>query len=285
MNTVKQKTRAEIPEEYKWNISAMYPDESDVDRDMEIAGTYGKKLAEMQGSVMNSADSLLQALETYAEGMRYAENAFVYAHMKHDEDNADSKYTEMYGRAVSAITRFSADASFLEPEILSSDAETIDGYFSENSGLAKYRFMIDQIMHGKDHVLTTDQEYVLASMNEVLKSSGSIYSALCDADMVFGTVTDSDGKVRDLTHSTYIGFMESNDRRVRKEAFDKMYETYRSHNNALAALYGTNVRYDAANAKLRSYSSSLEASLAPANIPLSVYDSLLASVHEHLPAM
>jgi hypothetical protein len=200
----------------------MYPDESDVDRDMEIAGTYGKKLSEMQGSVMASADSLLQALETYAEGMRYAENAFVYAHMKHDEDNADSKYTEMYGRAVSAITRFSADASFLEPEILSSDAETIDGYFSENSGLEKYRFMIDQIMHGKDHVLSPDQEYVLASLHEVLKSSGSIYSALCDADLVFGTVTDSDGKVRDLTHSTYIGFMESNDRRVRKEAFDKI---------------------------------------------------------------
>ena len=285
MNTVKQKSRSDIPEEYKWNISAMYPDESDVDRDMEIAKTYGAELAKMQGSVMSSADTLLAALETYSDGMRYAEKAFVYAHMKHDEDNSDSKYTEMYGKAVSSITAFGAAASFLEPEILSADASLIDSYIAGNSGLGQYSFMLKQIMHGKEHVLSPDQEYVLASLREVLDAPDSIYSALCDADMVFGTVTDSDGKVKDLTHSTYIGFMESKDRRVRKEAFDRMYETYKAHNNALSAMYSANVRHDAINAGLRKYSSSLEAKLSPSNIALSVYDNLIGSVHAHLPAM
>jgi oligoendopeptidase F len=155
----------------------------------------------------------------------------------------------------------------------------------EEEGLGMYRFLLTELLKQRDHTLSKEEEFIIASYGEVLRSSGNIFTALNNADMEFGTVTDEDGNAKPLTHGTFVRFLESQSETVRKEAYDKLYDKYISLNNTLTAVYSNSVRKDAVTAKLRHYSSSLDAALTSNDIPLSVYDSLIHAVHEHLPSM
>lgn len=285
MNSTRQKSRSEIPAEYKWDLESMYPDEQDFYRDIESALDRSQELAACSGHVMDSASSLLKALLIYTGASRLIEKAYAYAHMRRDEDNADSGHSAMFGKAASAITQFSAAASFLEPEILASEPALIADYIDQEEGLGVYRFMLYELIKRREHTLSSEQEMIIASYGEVLRSSDDIFSALSYTDLDFGTVTDTDGNEKPLTLSSYITFMESPDRSVRRQAYEKLFGVYKAHNNTLAATYSSNVRKDAVTARLRRYPSSLEAALDPGSIPVSVYDNLVAAVHDHLPAM
>ena len=285
MNSDKQKLRSEIQTADKWNIDAMYSDSSAVLEDVGKGMAHAQHLASMQGHVMDSTASLLDALISYTEAYRAIENAYAYAHMKRDEDNTDTAGAELFGKVSMSLTALTSLTAFLDPEILAADPSLVRSYMDEEEGLGMYRFLLTELLKQRDHTLSKEEEFIIASYGEVLRSSGNIFTALNNADMEFGTVTDEDGNAKPLTHGTFVRFLESQSETVRKEAYDKLYDKYISLNNTLTAVYSNSVRKDAVTAKLRHYSSSLDAALTSNDIPLSVYDSLIHAVHEHLPSM
>ena len=285
MNSDNQKLRSEIQTADKWNIDAMYSDSSAVLEDVSKGMSHAQHLASMQGHVMDSPASLLDALISYTEAYRAIENAYAYAHMKRDEDNTDTAGAELFGKVSMSLTALTSLTAFLDPEILAADPSLVRSYMDEEEGLGMYRFLLTELLKQRDHTLSKEEEFIIASYGEVLRSSGNIFTALNNADMEFGTVTDEDGNAKPLTHGTFVRFLESQSETVRKEAYDKLYDKYISLNNTLTAVYSNSVRKDAVTAKLRHYSSSLDAALTSNDIPLSVYDSLIHAVHEHLPSM
>ena len=285
MNSDNQKLRSEIQTADKWNIDAMYSDSSAVLEDVSKGMAHAQHLASMQGHVMDSPASLLDALISYTEAYRAIENAYAYAHMKRDEDNTDTAGAELFGKVSMSLTALTSLTAFLDPEILAADPSLVRSYMDDEEGLGMYRFLLTELLKQRDHTLSKEEEFIIASYGEVLRSSGNIFTALNNADMEFGTVTDEDGNAKPLTHGTFVRFLESQSETVRKEAYDKLYDKYISLNNTLTAVYSNSVRKDAVTAKLRHYSSSLDAALTSSDIPLSVYDSLIHAVHEHLPSM
>ena len=285
MNSDKQKIRSEILTADKWNIDSMYSDSSAVLEDIGRGMAHAGHLASMQGHVMDSPASLLDALISYTEAFRAVENAYAYAHMKRDEDNTDTAGAELFGKVSMSLTALSSLTAFLDPEILSADPALVRSYIDKEPGLEVYRFLLMDLLKKRDHTLSREEEFIIASFGEVLRSSGNIFTALNNADLEFGTVTDADGTVKPLTHGTFVRFLESSSEKVRKEAYDKLYDKYISLNNTLTAVYSNSVRKDVVSAKLRHYSSALDAALTPDDIQLSVYDSLINAVHEHLPSM
>ena len=285
MNSDKQKIRSEIPEADKWNIGSMYAGRNavleDINRGMEKAA----ELASMQGHVMDSPETLLKALVTYSEAIRAVENAYTYAHMKRDEDNTDAASAELYGKASMSLTALTSMTSFLDPEILSAEPSLVLSYIEKEPGLEMFRFMLTELIKQKDHTLGKEEEFILASLGEVLRSSGNIFTALNNADLDFGTVKDESSAERPLTHGTFVSYLESPSRELRKAAYDALYDKYISFSNTLCAVYSGSVRRDAVTAKLRKYASSRDAALEPNDIPSEVYDSLIAAVHEHLPSL
>lgn len=285
MNIEKTKTREDIPSKYKWNIEAMYPNENDVLIDIEKGLELSKDFQKYHGNITESARNLLDALELYSNSMRLLEKAYIYSHMKNDEDNANTKYIELYGKATMALTEFSSNTSFLVPELLESDKSIIDKYISEQKELETYSFMLDEIFQEKEHTLSKEQEFIIASYGEVLKSSDEIFSMLNDVDMNFGSILDENGQSIQVTHASYINLMESDSRKVRQDAYNAMYAKYKELNNTLATVYGYNVKNDVISSKLRNYNSSLEAALSPNKIPITVYTSLIDAVNKRLPSM
>ena len=282
-NTIK--TRDEISKDYKWDIEAMYPVEDDVNKDIQEGIELSESLAAFQGHIMDSPSNLLKVLDTYASSMQKIEKAYVYAHMKHDEDNSNSKYNMLYSKAMSSIATMSANTSFITPELLTHSEDEVMSFVDQEQGLSKYRFMLENILLKQPHTLSAEQEYVMASLSEALNAPDDIFSALNDVDMVFGEVENDEGLSTPLTHATYSILMESKNREVREETFVKLYEKYKEHNNTLATTYNYNVKTNAISCRLRNYNSCLEAALSGNKIPVSVYHNLIDAVHKHLPAM
>ena len=285
MSDKKLKQRNEIPNEYKWNIEAMYPDESQWDKDVAESIEKAENFAKFQGKLTESASTLLEALRERDSIWQKLEHAFVYAAMKKDEDNRVDKYQAMDDKCGTAIAKVSASMSFFTPELLEASEETILGYIAEEDGLKQYEFLLKAALKEKEHILTAAEENILAQMSEVLGATNDVFKMLNNADMTFGTVVDEDGDEVTLTHGNYITFMESQDREVRKQAFTNMYEAYKKLNNTIATNYNYNTKTDVVGARIRKYASSLNAALDGNNIPTDVYRNLIAEVRKSLPVV
>ena len=277
------KQRKEIEKKYKWDIEAMYPEESKWEKDLQECLNQAEAFTAFQGHLTESARTLADALQLRDDIWLKLEHAFVYAHMKKDEDNRESKYQAMDDKCNSVIAKVSAAMSFFTPELLEAPEERILSYITEEPDLKTYEFMLKDALREKAHILTAAEENILAQMSEVTGATNDVFTMLNNADMTFGTVTDEDGDLVSLTHGNYISFMESHDREIRKSAFTNMYEAYKALINTLATNYNYNVKTDVVTARIRRYRSARQAALSGGNIPEDVYDNLISVVHEYLP--
>ncbi len=285
MSDKKLKQRNEIPNKYKWNIEAMYPDEIQWEKDIDECLDRARKFSSYQRQTHESAATLVEALRERDAIWQKIEHAYVYAAMRKDEDNRIDKYQAMDDKCGSILARISASMSFFTPEIMEADESKILGYIKDEPGLAQYDFLLRSMLREKEHILSAPEENILAQMSEVTGATSDVFKMLNNADLTFGTVKDEDGDEVTLTHGNYITFMESHDREVRKAAFTNMYEAYKKLINTIGVNYNYNTKTDVVSARIRKYNSSLEAALDGGNIPVSVYHNLIKEVHEYLPVV
>jgi len=282
MNDKATKTRDQIEAKYKWDIEAMYPDEKTWEADFEKVSQLAKNFECFFGKLGESASSLLSAFRERDELWRLAENVYVYARMRRDEDNRVTKYQAMSDRCHSLFANASASMSFFTPELLEIPENTLKAFIAEEKGLQQYEFAIFDTLRQKAHVLTTSEENLLAQVSEVLGATNDIFTMLNNADMKFGNIFDEDGDEVELTHGKYINFMESQNRDVRKSAFERMYDTYKKQINTIATTYNYNTKTDIVFSKIRKHESYLHAALSGDNVPVSVYNNLIDTVNKNL---
>ena len=282
MDNKTTKTRDQIDAKYKWTIEKMYPDEKVWDSDYEKVSQMAEAFTRFSGKLGESAASLLAAYSERDAIWRVAEKVYVYARMRRDEDNRVTKYQAMADKCHSMIANASAAMSFFTPELLEIPEKKLKGFITSEQGLKQYEFAIFDALMQKSHVLTTAEENLLAQLSEVLGATNDIFTMLNNADMKFGNIIDEDGDEVELTHGKYIGFMESQNRTVRKDAFEKMYETYKKQINTIATTYNYNTKVDVVISRIRNYDSYLHAALSDDNVPVDVYNNLIDIVNKNL---
>ena len=277
--------RDEMDQKFCWHMEDLFAD------DQTWMCAYGKLQTQIdafsknQGKLGESPEIMYKIFQEKDEISQLFERVYVYANQKYHEDTGNQKYQELSGKAMALSSVFSDACSFVEPELMALDEQIIFRYFEEYEPLRLYERMLKEILRQKEHVLTAELEAVLAKASELGNSPQQIFMAFNNADIQFGTVVDEEGNERILTHGTFSNFMESKDRRVRKEAFLKLYQAYEDHKNMLAATFSANLKQAAFFAKMRNYPSVLAAELDGGNIPAAVYEQLIEAVHENLPAM
>lgn len=277
--------RSEIAEADKWALEDLFLTDADWEAAVKQLEEQLAQLKGYAGKVSASADALYAYLTLADETENLFEKALVYSNEKMHEDMGNSTYQGYAAQAQAAATRLSAAEAFFEPELLAMEESRLQGFLKEDPKLEKYRLLIDRIWRRKEHTLSAAGEEILAKTYEMATAPDDIFSMFNDADAKFGTIRDENGKEVELTHGRFGGFMESSDRRVRKEAFEALYQTYDQFKNTLAATYSANVKKAKFYADVRKYPSALAAALAPGNIPTEVYDNLIETVHRFLPAM
>ncbi|MED1918142.1 oligoendopeptidase F [Bacillus thuringiensis] len=277
--------RSDVPAEYKWRLEDMYPTDNDWEADVQKVKQLTEKIAAMKGSLATSGKQLLAVLTLQDELLKTLDQVYVYARMRRDEDNANSKYQGLTDKATSLSTQVYGSISYIQPEILAIPTEDLQTWIKEVEGLEHYRILLDEITRFKPHTLSSEEEALLANMSELSSSPSKIFGMLNNADMKFPMITDENGEEVELTKGRYTQFMESKDRRVRKEAFEALYSTYGKFRNTIAASLTSAIKGDVFYARTRKYPSALYAALFADNVELPVYDNLIATIHEHLPLM
>ena len=276
--------REEISSEYKWAIEDLYKNDEAWEQDYNKVLELAEKIKFFQGKLSESADVLYEFMGKYEEMQKLSEKVYVYANQKLHENTGNGTYQGLAAKAQGMLVAAGEAVSFFEPEFLAIPEETYEAMMEEQN-LKSYRHFFEETRRQREHILTKEMEELMAMAGEVTEGPSDIFSMFNNADTKFPDVKGVKGEVLPLTHGTYIALLENKNRTIREQAFKNLYGVYEQHKNTLAAVYQAGVKADAFQAKARKYSSAREMALQGSNIPLSVYDNLIESVHAHLPAM
>ena len=276
--------REEIPQQYKWKMEDLYATDEAWEADFEKLQKGIEEMKQFEGTLGESAENLLKMQQKSDELNLLAENVYVYANQKMHEDTGNAFYQGLAARAQMLMVQLSESSSYIEPEILNIPEEKLEEML-KTEGLQKYETYYRRLLRRKEHILSKDMEELLAGVAEVAEGPKDTFMMFNNADLKFPVITGENGEPEEITHGKYIKLLESQNRDVRKAAFEGLYGAYGKFKNTLAATYRANVKQAGFFAKARKYESSLKAALDASAIPVEVYDSLIDSVHAHLPAL
>jgi oligoendopeptidase F len=280
--------RDEIPVENRWNVEALYQTpESWKAEFLQIQGQEKApkwpRLSQFRGK-LSDPKAVLGLFETYLDLMRKLEKLHVYAHMRMDEDLGNDLFKSNYGQISTIFHEFSLETSWVEPEFLGLNNEQFQKLLSDPA-LAPYKFHLEKIGRMRPHTLSPEMEELMALSGRALDASQKAYSALNNADLTFKNAVDSKGKEHPLSNGSYANLLRSQDRVLRKSAFQNVLGGFEAHANTLCELIQGQVQAHQFVARARKFKNCLEAALFPHQIDPSVYENLIASVRARLPLM
>ncbi len=276
-------TRKQVPREHQWNLDTLYGSDQAWEADFELFRGRIPRIAAFSGTLGQSAVALKDCLEFMAELGIQEERLGYYAHLRTTEDAGDSERQRRWSRFLQAATEADAAASYQNPEIQAIPDETMEQFLADPL-LTDYRISLRKIRRFKPHVLSAREEKLLAMQQEANQTARRSFGALTDVDMNFGTIATPEGR-RTITQSTFSSLMLHPNRDVRRRAWKQFMAGYDGHKNTLASLYAGSVQLDIYSARVRNYGSARAAALFADDVAESVYDNLIATVRESLPAL
>ena len=275
--------RQDVKRENTWALEDMFASDEQWEHELAQLNSLIEKLPAYEGHLTESADKLYEYLTLSEQAEKSLERVYVYANQSMHVDMNNSKYQDYAAKANNSLTQIKSATAFFTPEILAADESVINTFIQEKSELKVYQVMFERIFKTKPHTLSKAEETLLAEASEVLDAAGDIFALFNNADLKFDKIQGEDGQPTDMSNGRYISFLSSPNRDVRKAAFMSMYKAFGQFKNTLASTYNANAKKASFYAKTRHYASSVEASLKPKNISVDVYDTLIETIHTHLP--
>ncbi len=276
--------REKVKQADRWDLGSLYLSdaawEADFEKWAQTIGGYER----FRGRLGESAKMLAECFAFDAEFDRAGERLGVYASLKTTEDQANSEYQRMMGRYRSTATKAAQAASYIRPEVMGISSKVMAG-FARAPEMKAWGLQLERMLRYRPHTLGKKEENLLAMQGEMSEASNQIFRQLNDADLKWGAIRNEKKELVELGHSSYSAFLQSPNRAVRKEAFGKYYAQYDAHKNSIAAALNGSVQRDVYYAKARGYESALKSALFHDNVPVSVYDNLIDSVHRNMPAL
>ena len=277
--------RDEVALELTWRLEDIYDDEAKWEKELEKINELSDKMATYAGKLADSSKTLLEAMKTDEELNLYLDRVHGYAHMREDQDTANTKYQGMKQRVMSAYMNSAEKSAYLSPEVLSISDETLEKFYQEEPSLSRYKRLIGEIRRLKDHMLSSEMEQLLASAGEMQGASQKAYGMLSNADLKFPSVKDSKGEEVQLSNGRFVPVQMSKDRDLRKTSFEAFYGRYEEFKNTWAAMYDGEVKGRIFEAKARKYNSAFEAAVDGNDVSPAVCDSLFESIHDNMDKM
>lgn len=275
--------RSEVLPEDRWKLEDLFGSQAEWDKEYTLVQQLTEKMKQFQGK-LGEASALKACFELEDDISLHTERLYVYANMRHHEDTAEATHQALAEKSTKLSINVGEAMSFITPEVLALSDEKLDELIA-NDELKAYRFTLQEMKRQKAHVLTKQEEALLAQVGNLSKAPESIFSMINNADMKFPKVKNEKGEEVELTHGSYVQFLENRSPEIRKAAFETVYSTYRKQRNTIAATLSANVTKNLFYARVRKYPSALEMSLYGDNIPKDVYTNLINTIHKHLPLM
>lgn len=277
-----EKLRCEIEDKYKWDLTKIYKDEKEWQKDFDDVKEKILKVLEYKDSFLSNGKKFYEYLKYDEEVSRKLEKIYYYAHLNYDADTLDEKYKVMTNKVSDLFTKYNELSSFVVPEILKLDEEKLNTFYKDEEKLEDYRFSIENIYRFKNHTLDEEKEKMLSNLSKCLSNPEETYEALTDSDFEYDYITDEKGNKVKFNESNYSLFIKSKDRSVRKKAFEMLHNKYKKYIRTITSTYKGEVENNVVLAKIRNYDSAISASLYSDNVPVDIYDNLIKVVNDNM---
>ena len=277
-----EKLRCEIEDEYKWDLTKIYKDEKEWQKDFDDVKEEILKVTSYKDSFLSNGKKLYEYLKYDEEVSRKLEKIYYYAHLNYDADTLDEKYKVMTNKVSDLFTKYNELSSFVVPEILKLDEEKLNTFYKEEEKLEDYRFSIENIYRFKNHTLDEEKEKMLSNLSKCLSNPEETYEALTDSDFEYDYITDEKGNKVKFNESNYSLFIKSKDRSVRKKAFEMLHNKYKKYIRTITSTYKGEVENNVVLAKIRNYDSAISASLFSDNVSIDIYDNLIKVINDNM---
>ena len=278
----KLKTRSEINELDKWDLTTIYKLDEDFYSDCDRLSKLIDEFIDIKDTMMNSGTDLYKVLKKDDEIMILSYKLYMYAHLNKDSETTNTVYQTMYGKIQNISNKYDEMASFMIPTLLKSDYSVIEKFYEEEPKLLEYEFTLKDIFREKPHVLSEKEERVLSSLQQTLGFAENVYDVFSNAELKFDEIKDEEGNLIELTDSNYSIYLKSQDRRVREDAFKTIYKGYSNFKNTISLMLANHVKTCNTTSKLRNFKSSLEKALFADNIDEKVYNNLVNTVESNI---
>lgn len=276
---MKYNNRNEIPEKYKINLTELFDSNEKFLNEISLLEKEIDKIKKYKGTLLNN---LYETLKLDTDIEKRLERLFIYAHINNDIDLSDDLYNKYYGMVIKLNREYSEYSSYIVPELMSYDYKDIEKLYDKDKRLLEYEIVLKDIFRKKKYILSEKEEKLLSMMSDTFSVPEDTFSKLTDVDLKFGNIKDENNKKVEITNNNYATYLESNNRKVRKNAFKTLYKGYENIINTNSELLSGEVKLHNRIAKIRGYNSSLEASLISNNVTDEVYKTLLKSIENNL---
>ena len=279
------KKRSEIPVEDTWAIEDLYESDQAWEHEFATLDADLAALVAFDGHLADGAESLYRYLCRTEKVNQKCAKLANYAQRQADVDTRNATYQAMTGKFASKMVAIQAATSFETPQILAISDETLDGFYKAYPELERYRRYLTNMRRFREHILSPLEEKLLAAAGELGAAPDNIYGMLCDADLKFRDALDGAGKAHSVTQGTFVQLEESQDRTLRQNAYESLYDGFTAFRNTAAGILDAQNKQLKFFAQARRYGSAFEAALDGTNVPTAVYRNLIDTVHQHLPKM
>lgn len=276
------KKRSEVEKQYTWATEDLYANDEAWKSDFELAKNMIEDITKYKGKLGESSNMLLAYLKASDELSLKFDRIFNYAQRKFDEDTKNTNYQDLSNQIMSLAVNYGSATSFETPEIIAISDETLNKFYEENEALRLYERHLNEKRRKKEHILSENEEKLLAAAEDLASAPSTIMSMFRNADLEFPDIIGEDGKPTKLTAGTYVSLLESKDARVRRDAFMTLYNTLDKFKNTAASSYYAQVKQLMFYAKARKYNSTLERALDNTDVPVAVYKNLIKAVHDNM---
>ena len=266
----------------KWNLKDIFINKAEFNEEKKKLKELLKEINSYKGKLCGSSEKLYNCYKLYEKALEKYEKIYGYGMMYYHLDMSNQEGIKLYKEVESIGTEFSTNTSFMTPEITYTDRKIIEDYLKNDKRLERYKRSILDILEEKDHVLSKEEENLLANYSEIFSGPENTFDILTNAEFKFGNIKDENNKEIELTESNYTLYLKNKNERVRKQAFELMYEQYGRFINTITELYLNNVKETVITSRLRKYKSSLEMATKNDDASINVYNSLIETIRENI---
>ena len=265
-------------ENYNWKFEDIYEKlDEDCRKELEDAKNIGKEIVSLKGK-LNNYDNILKCLKLETNLAKISEKAGAYTYLKYSQNMKDIETEKLSITVGNTFSNIEKELSFVTSEILENDDEFLEKMLDDER-FSKYKISLERLFKEKKHILSKKEEKILTAIGSKISYSG-IYDILTNLEMNYGEIEDSKGEKHTLTDAMYSKYLASEDRTLRKNAYERLYEKYMLHNQSITEMYISHLDVIKEELKLRNYNSLLESSSLANGVSEDIYDILISAVNE-----
>lgn len=264
-------SRAEVPVEQTWSLTDIFPALEAWEAEMAALPAQIDTITKFKGRLGEGPKVLLECLEAQEALQKRTMKAFAYASFHQSGDGTNPAHQVMAARAGSLGATIQAQTSFIQSEALGLPEGTLHRYLDEEAGLEPYRITIEKWIEKQPHLLSPETEMVLAALSQVLNSPGTVYETSRTADLTFEPAVDSKGNQFPMA----LGRHESApDTELRRSAYASLTKGLKTYQNTYGATWGTEVKKNVVEAKLRGHESAIHMLLDLQEVTIDIYNNI-----------